>query len=314
MQRRGGEQDRRRGAWGAPLAATAAATAVAFAAGLPAPAAHAAPGPSVDAKGAYLMDARSARPLWAKDATVKRPMASTTKIMTAVVVLDTPGVDLERQIEIKQSYRDYVQRTGASTADLRTGDKLTARQLLYALMLPSGCDAAYALADAFGTGPDEAARTKSFIAKMNAEARQLKLRGTNYDSFDGISSAGRNYSTPRDLAELSRHALRSATFRTVVSALNTQQKAKNVNRLYTWYNTNKLLGSYGGVTGIKTGTTTASGPCLVFAARQGGRNVVGVILNDPVNRYPDAAEMLDYAFKKHTSLKLRRLPSAAHED
>ncbi|MCF3103570.1 D-alanyl-D-alanine carboxypeptidase [Streptomyces roseoverticillatus] len=314
MQRRGGEQDRRRGAWGAPLAATVTATAAAVAAALPAPAAQAAPGPSVGAKGAYLMDAGSGRSLWGKAATVRRPMASTTKIMTAVVVLDTPGMDLDRQIEIKQSYRDYVQRAEASTADLRTGDKLTARQLLYALMLPSGCDAAYALADAFGTGPDEEARTKSFVAKMNAMARQLKLSGTNYDSFDGISSAGRNYSTPQDLARLSLHALRNSTFRTVTSALNTQQKAKNVNRLYTWYNTNKLLGSYGGVTGVKTGTTSAAGPCLVFAARNGGRTVVGVILNDAANRYPDAAKMLDYAFKKHTPLNLRRLPSAAHED
>ncbi|GAA0472429.1 D-alanyl-D-alanine carboxypeptidase [Streptomyces sp. NPDC046215] len=307
MQRCGGEPVRR---WGVPLTVSAAVLAVA----LPVPVADATSGPKVGAKGAYLLDSGADRPLWGKAADSRRQMASITKIMTAVVVLDTPGVNLDRQIAVKQSYRDYVARTEASTADLRTGDRLTVRQMLYALMLPSGCDAAYALADTFGSGATEAARTKSFISKMNKKAARLGLRNTSYDSFDGISSRGGNLSTPRDLAELARHALGDRVFREVTGAASTQQKAKNVNRLYTWYNTNKLLGSYRGVTGIKTGTTSAAGPCLVFAARQGGRTVVGVILNDPTQRYPDAARMLDYAFKKHTPLKLRQLPETARED
>lgn len=315
MQRCGGSVDvrLRRGVvrrWGTALTASTAAVAVA----LPTATAEAAAGPGeIGAKGAYLDGGPDGKP-WGKAVDTKRPTASTTKIMTAVVVLDDHAGELDRQITVKQSYRDWVTRKQASTADLRTGDRLTVRQLLYALMLPSGCDAAYALADTFGNGGTEAARTDSFVAKMNNKARELGLRNTHYDSFDGISSQGGNYSTPRDLAKLGRYALSNSTLATVMKATSTQQKATNVNRLYTWYNTNKLLGSYQGVIGLKTGSTQAAGPCLVFAAQRGSRKVVGVILNDPAGRYPDAAKMLDYAFRTRTAMKLRRLPSGAHED
>ncbi|KNB53919.1 D-alanyl-D-alanine carboxypeptidase family protein [Streptomyces caatingaensis] len=306
MDRRGGSTARR---WGAALTASAAALAVV----LPS-AAEAADGPAgIGARGAYLLDGRSGRALWGKDADTARPIASTTKIMTAVVALGGRRSDLNKQVTIKQSYRDYVTRHGASTADLRTGDRLTVRQLLYALMLPSGCDAAYALADALGSGGSEAERTKSFVARMNREAARLGMRRTHFDSFDGITTGG-NHSTPRDLAKLARHALGDSTLVTVTKAMSTQQKAQNVNRRYTWYNTNKLLGSYEGVLGVKTGTTSASGPCLVFAARRGGRTVVGVLLNDAPNRYPDAARMLDYAYHTHTRFTARKLPAAAHDD
>ncbi|MEV4440639.1 serine hydrolase [Streptomyces sp. NPDC049577] len=307
MEQSGGTAVRR---WGAALTASTAAVAVT----LPTAPAHAADGPSgITAKGAYLLDSTADRPLWGKAADTRRQMASTTKVMTAVVVLDE-GVDLDRQIAIKQTYRDYVAREGASTADLRTGDMLTVRQLLYGLMLPSGCDAAYALADTFGDGTTERARTASFIAKMNVKAAELGLRDTHYGSFDGISADGNNYTTPRDLARLARYALGNDTLVTVMKSLSTQQKAKNVNRLYTWYNTNQLLGSYQGVMGVKTGSTSAAGPCLVFAARRAGRTVVGVVLDDRAGRYQDAAKMLDYAYRTHTRFAPRRLPASAHGD
>ncbi|GHF29843.1 D-alanyl-D-alanine carboxypeptidase [Streptomyces mashuensis] len=307
------ERSRRRPVrrWGVVAVASASALAVA----LPATAAQAASGPSgISAQGAFLLDSGKNKALWSKAADTRRQMASTTKIMTAVTVLDTKGVNLDRKVTIKQSYRDYVVRTGASTADLRTGDQMTVRQLLYALMLPSGCDAAYALADTFGTGSTEAARTASFIGKMNQKAASLGLKNTRYDSFDGISQRGDNYTTPRDLAALARHAMANTTFGTVVKSASTRQKAQNVNRLYTWYNTNKLLGSYKGAVGIKTGTGTAAGPCLVFAAERGKRTVVGVILNDATNRYPDATKMLDWAFDTKTKVTLRTLPPSAQKD
>ncbi|MGW2188306.1 D-alanyl-D-alanine carboxypeptidase family protein [Streptomyces sp. NPDC001667] len=304
-----GERPARR--WGAALIASAAAVAVA----VPATTAQAANGPAVTgAKGAFLLDSGSNRQLWSKDADTKRQMASTTKVMTAMVVLDTRGVDLNKQVTIKQSYRDYVERNGASTADLRTGDKMTVRQLLYGLLLPSGCDAAYALADTFGSGSTEKQRTSSFIAKMNKRASDLGMKNTKYDSFDGISQAGANYTTPRDSAQLARHAIANSTFSTVVKTTGTQQKAANVKRTYYWDNTNKLLGSYKGAIGIKTGTGTAAGPCLVFAAKRDGRTVVGVILNDATSRYPDAVKMLDWAYKTKSDVKLRQLPESAQRD
>ncbi|WP_242587481.1 serine hydrolase [Streptomyces sp. MST-110588] len=282
---------------------------------MPVPGAQAAGGPSgVRAKGAYLLDSGANRPLWSKAADTRRPMASTTKIMTAMIILDGRGTDLGRRITVKKSYRDYVVRHGASTADLRVGDKLTVRQLLYGLLLPSGCDSAYALADTFGRGNTEARRTKSFISKMNARASSLGLRNTRYDSFDGISHGG-NYSTPRDLVRLARYALGNRTFASIVKSSVTRQKAVNVNRTYTWYNTNELLGSYRGAIGIKTGTGKASGSCLVFAARRGNRTVIGTVLNAP-NRYADAAKMLDHAFhtRTRTTVGPRRLPAGAQRD
>ncbi|OEU86582.1 D-alanyl-D-alanine carboxypeptidase [Streptomyces abyssalis] len=270
-------------------------------------------GPSgVSAKGAFLLDASSGEEMWGKSSDTKRQMASTTKVMTAAVVVSS-GADLDRRVTVKKAYRDYVAKWGGSTADLRTGDKLTLRQLLYGLLLPSGCDAAYALADALGKGSSTTARANSFIAKMNAKADQLGMKNTEFDSFDGISKKGRNYSTARDMAKLGKYALGSTNIRKVAKSTSTKQKATN-GRTYTWYNTNQLLGSYQGVIGIKTGTGTKAGPCLVFAAERNGRSIVGVILNSS-KRYPDAKKMLDWSLQQKTpKLDLRSLPEGAERD
>ncbi|MEU6483453.1 serine hydrolase [Streptomyces sp. NPDC046887] len=277
------------------------------------------PAPAVSAKGAYLADQATGTALYGKAATTPRQMASTTKIATAIVVLTTPKVDLNRKVTVKQAYRDYVTREGASTADLRTGDKLTVRQLLSGLMLPSGCDAAYALADTFGKGKTSAERTKQFIGQMNAKAKSLKMAKTKFDSFDGISGGGNNVTTPEDLAKLARHSFDNKTFRDVVKATSYKAAATastGKTRTYTWYNTNKLLGSYPGAVGMKTGTGTAAGPCLVFAATRGSKTYVGVVLNGS-DRYNDAAKLLDYGFgAKPTAkkIKLRPLPAGAQRD
>ncbi len=285
---------------------------------LASPAQAAAALPTLSAKGAFLQDRATGAKKYGKAADTKRQMASTTKVMTAAVVLNTPGVDLSRKVTISQTYRDYVTAQGASTADLRTGDKATVRQLLHALMLPSGCDAAYALADTFGVGSTRAARTKQFIGQMNAKAASLGMTNTKFDSFDGISAAGNNYSTPRDLAQLASYAMRGSTLRGIVSTTKyvaPVTTSTGATRTYTWYNTNQLLGSYSGAVGIKTGTGTAAGPCLIFAATRGDKTYVGVILNG-TDRYNDAAKLLDYYYGSSTAstMKLRTLPQGAQRD
>lgn len=301
-------------------AAVLASGALVVAAPLAAPAYAAPAPPKVTAKGAYLLDNTANKKLWSKGADTRRQMASTTKVMTAITVLGTAKLDLNKKVTIKKDYRSYVARKGASTADLKTGDKVTVKQLLYAMMLPSGCDAAMALADTYGTGTTVSARTKSFIKKMNSNAVKLGLKNTKYDSFDGISAAGKNYTTPRDAAVLTRKAMSYSTFRGIVKSQKTVQKATN-GRTYTWYNTNKLLGSYSGAVGVKTGTGTSAGPCLIFAATRNGRTIIGVVLHSSSGnaRFTDATKMLNYAFKTSSSsaagtLKLRKLPAGAQSD
>ncbi|WP_424216693.1 D-alanyl-D-alanine carboxypeptidase family protein (plasmid) [Streptomyces sp. BI20] len=292
--------------------------------------------PTVTAKGAFLLDNASGAAKFSKAADTRRPMASTTKIMTAYVVLTTPKVDLNKQLTIQQAYPDYVNRVGASSAYLYVGDKVSVSGLLNGLLAPSGCDAAYALADAFGKGSTRDARTKDFIAQMNSKAKALGLTNTKFDSFDGNSpnaSAG-NYSTPRDLAKLASNALKNTTFRDIVknpSVKATATASNGKTRYYTWYNSNQLLGGYQGTIGVKTGTNTPAGPCIVFAATRNGKTIVGTVLasTSVPNRYDDAKKIMDYGFgvapvpkatrrgtspAPSTGTELRALPANANRD
>ncbi|WP_353941024.1 serine hydrolase [Streptomyces sp. HUAS MG91] len=250
---------------------------------------------------AYLLDARDGsqeREMWAgAQADQSVSMASTTKIMTALVVLRHPEW-LDRQITVKQEYRDYVQENGASTADLQTGDMLTARQLLHAMLIPSGGDAAMALADAFGTGDTMDARIADFESRMNAEAGQLGMTGTHFDSFDGISH-GDNRSTARDLAKLGQRAMLQPVFADIVKTKKFETEAPAANgrtRYYTWVTTNDLLSSYDGALGIKTGSGSEAGYSLVFAAKRDNRTLVGAIVGADKEVFADATKILDWGF------------------
>ncbi|MFU0243676.1 D-alanyl-D-alanine carboxypeptidase, partial [Streptomyces scabiei] len=128
-----------------------------------APAVRAPAVPSIVAKGGFVMNNATGKSLYTKAADTKRSTGSTTKIMTAKVVLSQPKLNLDAKVTVQMAYSDYIVSKNASSARLIVGDKVTVRQLLYGLMLPSGCDAAYALADKFGSGKTRAARVKSFI-------------------------------------------------------------------------------------------------------------------------------------------------------
>ncbi|MFE2095632.1 D-alanyl-D-alanine carboxypeptidase [Streptomyces sp. PTD9-10] len=259
--------------------------------------------PSIVAKGGYLMNNANSSTLFKKAADTTLATGSTTKIMTAKVVLAQSNLNLDSKVTIKKEYSDYVVRNNASQAHLIVGDKVTVRQLLYGLMLPSGCDAAYALADKYGSGSTMAKRVSSFIGKMNTAAKNLGLTRTHFDSFDGIGN-GNNYSTPRDLTKIASSAMKSSTFRTVVKTKSytakTITKTGSTRTMNPWVNTNGLLNSYSGTIGVKTGSGPEAKYCLVFAATRGGKTVIGTVLASTsiAQREADAKKLLNYGFAK----------------
>ena len=147
----------------------------------------------VKAKGAVLADAATGQVLWGRDADTERPMASVTKVMTALLVLHSGSLDQE--IRVPKAAVGYAWKHGGETAALRPGDVLTAQQLLEALLLPSGADAAYTLAGAYGSG------LNAFVARMNATAAKMGMRHTHFTSPDGLPypTGTSAYSTPSDL-------------------------------------------------------------------------------------------------------------------
>jgi serine-type D-Ala-D-Ala carboxypeptidase (penicillin-binding protein 5/6) len=253
-------------------------------------------GPRIASAGAAIADASSGGLLWGLDAQVRRPIASLTKVMTALVVLRAGH--LGRRIRVPDEVVAYVSDHGASNAGLRAGDVLTARELLAALLLPSGADAAYALALAYGPGLDR------FVARMNATARSLGLTGTYFTNSDGLPypSDDSDYSTPADVIRLGRAAMRSAVFRSLVRRRYFWLPAGAGHRDYLWLNDNPLLGSYRGAIGIKTGWTPFAGRCLLFEAERAGRWFIGVTLDSggtgATGSGAAAARMLDWAFAR----------------
>ncbi|HEY5835660.1 D-alanyl-D-alanine carboxypeptidase family protein [Streptomyces sp.] len=286
---------------GSAVALTTGAVLAAGAFAVPAQAATLTP-PAITAKGGYVMNNATKTTLFGKAADTRRSTGSTTKIMTARVVLGQKNLNLDATVVVQKAYSDYIVAKNASSARLIVGDRLTVRQLLYGLMLPSGCDAAYALADKFGTGTTRSARVASFIGKMNTAAWQLGLKNTHFDSFDGIGN-GANYSTPRDLTKIATSAMQFSTFRSVVKTRSISTKVTTKSggyRYMSWTNTNKLLGTYSGAIGVKTGSGPAAGYCLVFAATRGTKTVIGTVLSSSseANRLADAKKLMDYAFAK----------------
>jgi D-alanyl-D-alanine carboxypeptidase (penicillin-binding protein 5/6) len=221
-------------------------------------------------------------------------MASITKVMTAFLVLRAGHLD--RTITVPAAVVPYISRYDASNAGLRPGDKLTARQLLYALLLPSGADAAYTLAQAYGPG------LAAFVTKMNATARLMGMSRTHFSNFDGLPwpTPYANYSTAANLLTLGRAAMRSAVFRSIVDQHSYRLSAGSGHHAYRWRNLNPLLAGYRGAIGIKPGYTTAAGQCLLFEAVRGGHAVIGVTLDSPGSittvSSADAIRILTWAF------------------
>ena len=251
---------------------------------------------------AELADETTGADLWSRSSVSEHPMGSITKVMTAYVVIEAGN--LNRVITVPSGIVGYDDAYGASTAGLVPGEKLTALQLLYALLLPSGCDAAYTLATAYGKGGSRS----QFIAQMNATASKLGLSKTHFSDFSGLPDPGEytTYSTVRDLVSLGRDAMRLPTFRSIVGTRTYRVAAGQGHRAHVWNNLNPLLGHYSGATGIKTGFTAAAGDCLLFAATRGGKELIGVVLDSSSAdstagmdaAASDATAMLNWGFSR----------------
>jgi len=232
---------------------------------------------------AILVDAKTGRVLWEQRAHDRRQVASTTKIMTALLALRTL-----RPHDIVQVDKS-VPRVPLVREGLRTGERVETWKLLYALLLYSGNDDALALAIASGGSKWQ------FVRKMNDEAMRLGLRDTHFVSPSGVVDVD-NYSSAWDLAALTRVAMRSPRFRSIVRTRvkHVPWEAPTFSKIYL--NNNRLLGTYPGATGVKTGYTHKAGPCLVASAKRGGVSLIAVVL-DSSDMYTDAKRLLNFGFR-----------------
>jgi D-alanyl-D-alanine carboxypeptidase (penicillin-binding protein 5/6) len=252
-----------------------------------------APG-GMKAKGAVLADAATGQVLWGRDVDTERPMASVTKVMTALLVLQSGS--LGREIRVPKAAFSYAWKYGGETAALRPGDVLTAQELLAALLVPSGADAAYTLANAYGPG------LNAFVARMNATAAQMGMVHTHFTSPDGLPypTETSTYSTPTDLLTLGLAAMRYPAFRSIVDLQFYHLPKGRGHHGYWWDNTDELIGSYQGAAGIKDGYTDDAGHCLLFEAIRNGRALIGVVLDSPATGtaagVQDAERMLNWGF------------------
>ena len=235
--------------------------------------------PATCARSMILMDADTGAILLEKDSDRPSLIASTTKIMTALVVVER--CELDRSVTIPP------EATGieGSSMYLKPGEELTVRELLYGLMLHSGNDAAVALALACGGSVER------FVSWMNDTARRLELCNTHFANPNGLDDDG-NYSTARDLAEMTRYAMKNPDFLQIVSTRSIRVGCRCLT------NHNKLLWSLEGALGVKTGYTRAAGRILVSAAQRGGRRLIAVTLNDG-NDWRDHAALYEYGFSQY---------------
>jgi D-alanyl-D-alanine carboxypeptidase len=210
------------------------------------------------------------------------PIASITKIMTAVVALEHLGAHVIVTID------KSVPRVGPFKEGLRAGEQVEAWKLFYGLLLYSGNDDALALAIA------SAGNRPSFIKLMNAKAHELGMRDSHFRSPSGIQDAD-NYSSAWDMASVTRYALRNPRFRAVVRTKikKVAWAAPTYSKIYV--NKNHLLGSYPGVDGVKTGWTSVAQHCLVISARRHGIRLIAVVIGSP-DAYADMKRLLGYGF------------------
>ena len=267
--------------------------------------------PFVTCKAWAVGDGRTGALLWGDEADKPRKAASTTKMMCAYVVLQLAETDPEA-LDEAVTFSKLADGTTGSTADVRAGESLTVRECLFGLLLPSGNDAGVALAEHFNArlappdpkpdGFKENTRS-NFVAEMNRTATRLGMADTTYRSPYGDGGTEKDATiSPRDLVKLASAAMKDPAFRTYVGTARHETDVKQPDgspRRVTWENTNQLL-KVEGYDGVKTGTTTQAGACLVSSGRRGDDHLVVVVLGSTSGdaRFTDTRNLFRWAWRE----------------
>ena len=246
--------------------------------------------PTVSASSVCLMDAKTGEVLFEKNMKEERGMASTTKIMTAIVALEHGNLDDTVTVSANAA------NTEGSSIWLSQGEQIKLSDLLYGLMLASGNDSAVAIAEHIGGSVDE------FVRLMNEKAKEIGAEHTSFANSNGLTADG-HYTTAYDLALITRYAMQNNTFREIVSTWQTTIPHEGAEWDRSLTNHNKLLNLYDGCIGVKTGFTKAAGRCLVSAAERDGVILICVTLNDP-DDWNDHIHLMDDGFSQYESTVL----------
>lgn len=254
--------------------------------------AYAAPADTLglSAVSAVVIEAETGTVLYSKNMSEQRAMASTTKIMTAILTIEAGDLDREFTVD---SLAIMVEGTSMG---LREGDRVSRRDLLYGIMLPSGNDAANAAAvSVSGSVP-------AFVNKMNEKAGALGLNNTHFANPSGLDASG-HYTTAYDLAMLTAYAMKNELFREIACCKSMELEYGNPPYKRTLYNSNKMLTRYDGAVGVKPGFTDNARRCLVSAAERDGTTLIAVTLNAS-DDWNDHTKMLNYGFTQVSAYPL----------
>jgi serine-type D-Ala-D-Ala carboxypeptidase (penicillin-binding protein 5/6) len=245
---------------------------------------HHQPNLNIPAQAAYLVDVDARSVLWMKDPDTSRAPASLTKLMTAIVAVDDAG-SLDKVVTVPQA----ATQIEPSLMGLTAGERLTVRELLYGLFLISGNDAAETLAQ--GIVPRD-----RFIRQMNQKAKSIGLTNTHYVDPSGLDAPGHGMSA-HDIAHLAAYLDKYYPQVAAIAATkDITLAATDTHKAFPLENINRMLWTYPGVTGLKTGLTDNAGGCWLATATRNGRHLIVVILNDRGRSWVDAATLLDYGF------------------
>ena len=254
--------------------------------------------PDVRALGAVLMDEKSGRVLWEKNSKEPLPNASTTKIMTCILALESGKLDETVTVSKNAAVQPETKMGLAEGEQIKLGD------LLYPLMLQSSNDAAVAIAEHIGGS------VEGFAHMMNEKAIQIGALNTEFVTPNGLDS-GNHHSTAYDMALITRYALKNEEFLKIINTPSITIPLKNMDeKSYTVYNKNRLLNEYSGAIGVKTGFTGRAGNCFVGAAQRNGMTLISVVLASgwgslgKERKWSDTKKILDYGFDNFSLVKV----------